>query len=629
MIAAAVVMWGSVGLSYALPNIIMVLQDDLGRHDMLFDGGVDTPSITGNVSRMARDGIILNRMHTHWHCSPTRRSFLSGRLPIHHGEQLSPVGSDDIDLRWTWISAKLKSAGYRTHWFGKGHTGYASWYQLAVNNGFDEYYGYLGGAQSYTSSDRWSNTIPNNETTYSSKLYGEKAIDAVMNHHTDTPFFMYLAWQAVHTPYDQVPGWNKAEYCHGYTEQTHDSTYCGMLWDSDVYMGRLRAALEQKGMWDNTLIVFASDNGGVGSGINYPLRGEKHSNWQGGMQVASFMSGGLIPSNLRGTSSNLTMHVVDMYPTFCNLAGVDPTDDPPVAPLPVDMTNVNKDIYGNASFPPVDGVDVWQYIIHPELVGDNISIAHPYLVLTKEVILAGPHKLLVAQPNFKTENDGWKYPNGSWIESDPTRWPCDQQDGPLDQVLPGIPGQLPCLFNLVEDEREETNLAEDNLDLVHSLWEKLNATVLSSYLHGASGPAGNPGGIPRCSPADLLGPCNETCAKAYYAPYLASQDQAKDSCNMTIVPNFCAENGDLDKRVNLTTVSECCAACNADPKCTAFVLNLGYLPACHLKYDVNPNKGQPSPKCTTGTKGGPTPPAPAGCAHYSTDFPVCGVPGCL
>ncbi|EDQ86316.1 uncharacterized protein MONBRDRAFT_11152 [Monosiga brevicollis MX1] len=161
-------------------------------------------------------------------------------------------------------------------------------------------------------------------------LQDDLAVDAIANHDAETPLFMYLAWQAVHTPYDPVPDWDD-RYCYGYSEQ---------------------------GMWDNTLIVYSSDNGGVEDGINYPLRGEKHSNWQGGMHVASFVSGGLVPANLRGSESFVNVHIADWYPTFAKLAGQDPADDPPVAPLPVDLQDVIK--------------------------------------------------LLVAQNNFKTQNNGWK-----------------------------------------------------------------------------------------------------------------------------------------------------------------------------------------------------------------------------
>lgn len=76
--------------------------------------------------------------YTHWHCSPTRRSFLTGRLPVHHGEQLSPNADDDIDLRMTWISEKLAGVGYTAHWFGKMHTGFRSFRHLGFQHNFTE-----------------------------------------------------------------------------------------------------------------------------------------------------------------------------------------------------------------------------------------------------------------------------------------------------------------------------------------------------------------------------------------------------------------------------------------------------------------------------------------------------------
>jgi hypothetical protein len=117
------------------PHIISILQDDLG----FWDSGVHNPAavaFTHNITGLARQGIVLSYHYTHWHCSPTRRSFLTGRLPIHHGEQLSDNSGDDIDLRMTWISEKLAGVGYDAHWFGKYHTGVRSFRHLAFQHNF-------------------------------------------------------------------------------------------------------------------------------------------------------------------------------------------------------------------------------------------------------------------------------------------------------------------------------------------------------------------------------------------------------------------------------------------------------------------------------------------------------------
>lgn len=140
------------------------------------------------------------------------------------------------------------------------------------------------------------------------------------------------------------------------------------------------AELKRKGMYDDTLILYSADNGGVGDGNNYPLRGEKHTNWQGGMRTASFLSGGFLPRHVRGTRSNMTISITDWYPTFAALAGAQPSDDPLVPPLPIDPKDPGKDIYqGNKSFPPLDGVNIW-----PMLTGLSSVEPHRTLWLSRE-----------------------------------------------------------------------------------------------------------------------------------------------------------------------------------------------------------------------------------------------------
>ena len=97
-------------------------------------------------------------------------------------------------------------------------------------------------------------------------------------------------------------------------------------------------------MWDDSLVVLASDNGGHKGGTNYPLRGQKGTNFEGGIRSATFVSGGLLPARLRGTTNPTVFSITDWYPTFCNLAGADPTDDP-----------VPASAHGDEQWPSVDG----------------------------------------------------------------------------------------------------------------------------------------------------------------------------------------------------------------------------------------------------------------------------------
>ena len=297
------------------PHIVMVLQDDLGHHDVGFGGGGGA-NITQNVTKLAEEGVILTAHYVFYWCSPTRRSFLTGRLPVHHGEMLSDYHTDDIDLRWTTIAEKLKKgAGYKSFWFGKGHTGYRSTAHLPVNLGFDGHVGFLIGQQSYTSTDRWMNDRPYHNGTYSTTLYGDASVAAITAHDAAAaPLFLYLPWQAVHDPYDPVPGCDcNSTDQHGINHKDNLKTYRCMLWASDVQMGRVVTALKAKDMWATTVFVYSADNGGISSlsGNNYPYRGEKRTSFEGGMRAAAFVSGGALPSQLRGTSSGLRMHVVE------------------------------------------------------------------------------------------------------------------------------------------------------------------------------------------------------------------------------------------------------------------------------------------------------------------------------
>lgn len=620
------------------PHIISIIQDDLG----FYDTGIYNENATNwthNITGLAKEGITLSYHYTHWHCSPTRRSFLSGRLPIHHSEQLSSNSGDDIDLRMTWVSGKLAAAGYDTHMFGKWHTGFRSQNHLPANRGFRTATGSLQTGGSYSgpkhttrwqdehpiwTDDDFSNPPPGcgsdpslqrraaacdaskylNKTElpcgepvkfvnvsdpdaccaecskepmcshwvyqtgdsqpgkgnchiktggvvkgcpsqsdrstsglgsgggkpngtakcvneYSTDLWGSLAVQAVDQYtpSKDSPLYVHLCFQAVHVPYDAAPG------------DPTGVVYRGMLWRADIYIGQIVSLLKSKGMWDNTVIVYTSDNGGVEDGSNYPLRGEKHSNWEGGMRTTAFVSGGFVPQALRGTVNPISMHVSDWYATFAYLAGVDTTDDPPEPPLPVDPSKPFQNIYGNKSFPPADAVNLWPMLMNP--TNYSIDSAHTYLVLSKEVLIAGKYKLLVAQPFFKSQNSGWKMPDGTWRApyANETFGCVKQSAGPTEglQPAPGSPGQGVCLFDIRADPGEHLNLADQHPDIVATLWAALNNTALTqrdcvgwSYngVKGAAipGPV-QPDGTTSCSPPELLGTCDAECAYSKWEAY--------------------------------------------------------------------------------------------------------------
>ena len=158
---------------------------------------------------------------------------------------------------------------------------------------------------------------------------------------------------------------------------------------------------------------------------------------------------------------------------------------------------------------------------------------HPALVLSKEVLIAGRFKLLVSQPFFKTQNNGWKRRDGTWRAPNASETvPCMSQDLPPNVSFFPVPtkGRLPCLFDLRADPGEHHNLAADNVDLVMKLWAQLNATVGTQRdcqgwtypkPHAIPGPR-QPGGGTSCSPPELIGNCTTACAQAKWRAFGSS-----------------------------------------------------------------------------------------------------------
>ena len=223
-------------------------------------------------------------------------------------------------------------------------------------------------------------------------------------------------------------------------------------------------------------------------------------------------------------------------PTFCFLAGVDGSDDPPVEPAPVDPATPDRNIWGEHSYPPLDGVNIWPMLVSP--AGLGAAAAHKYLVLSKEVVVAGRHKLLVAQNDHGNpySQNGWQDTAGAW-HGQQMQLGCERIDlaGGLNGSLPGVPGHLPCIFDLSVDSSERHDLVSASASdpsrraatglLLQELWSVLNHTVLTAFCKGLGKWPLEPknesvahvaGAGCQSSPPALLGHCNETCAYAHW-----------------------------------------------------------------------------------------------------------------
>jgi arylsulfatase A-like enzyme len=333
------------------PNIVFILADDLGWNAIGYED-FDLDFATPYISSIARDGIIMENYYSQELCSPGRTAFLTGRYPITYGMQYGNVQSDTewgLPLNETIIAEVLQDVGYETYGLGKWDVGNFSPRYLPTARGFSKYMGYMAG-YSYYFSKRYPNmpqfhdflimddncyygyNLPDMHN-YSTHLYRDVAVETINNHDKSKPLFMYLAFQAVHDPFEDISNMTiPDEFMRpGVADQIAESVvgtkrqeYAKTLNVLDQAVEDIVGALEDTGLMDNTYVIFTSDNGGCykGGGKNGPLRGSKASLWEGGTRVDAFVYS---PNLLKGATSRHTylFHVSDWFKTIARMAGVD------------------------------------------------------------------------------------------------------------------------------------------------------------------------------------------------------------------------------------------------------------------------------------------------------------------
>ena len=425
------------------PNLVFVLVDDWGHADVSFrNPAISTP----NFKDLAEKGLILNRHYVFKYCSPSRVSFLTGRWP-HHGHQynIHPDVELGANINMTMIPAKLKKAGYKTHMVGKWHEGFYQPKYLPINRGFDTSSGFLNGAESHMTqirdcaTDYWKNDdVDTRNGTYDATNYKSDLSDIFNEHNTDDPLFLYLPLHNVHGPFEAPQEWLDIYPANSTCEKRR--TYQAMVSVADNVTGHVVELLKKKNMWDNTLVVVSADNGGAACmGSNYPLKGSKGTFFEGGVRALAFVGGGLLPESMKGKSTDGFIHIADWYTTFCNLAGVDPSDS------------------GTGKF-DVDGMDVW-----PIITGKNSTSPHEEIVLgyeynKKGAIISGNYKLIVGSQGTQCDHVMWS----------PLDYPC--KDGPT-----GEDCNPNCLYDIVNDPGEKNNLVEKEADVYKKMLDKYNA----------------------------------------------------------------------------------------------------------------------------------------------------------
>lgn len=351
------------------PSVVYILSDDVGWGDLsVHGGGVPTP----NIDRLFSQGVELTQFMGWCVCSPTRAMLLTGRHPIRVGT--GPEVGGELALEETTIAEGFQANGYRTGVFGKWHNGSdpdtpefsAAFYEafksmpnkklsggFGVNaHGFDEAWVYYGGGADFfnrrTVQGRgpvswWHNRdFREHDKGYTDDLVTQYAIDFIRES-KDQPFFCYIPFHIAHAPLqakeDDLAAIDSAEAAElpAASEKTTDEgkhIHAAMLHSMDKNVAAIRAELEKLDLSDNTILVFTSDNGAMEAGSSLPLRGHKHTIYDGGVRLPTAIywpKGGLVG----GRKWKGLCGALDMLPTLMAM-----TDSKMPETRPLDGKNV-------------------------------------------------------------------------------------------------------------------------------------------------------------------------------------------------------------------------------------------------------------------------------------------------
>jgi N-acetylgalactosamine-6-sulfatase len=328
--------------SHERPNILFLLSDDQGIGDVGCYGSRDirTPAI----DRLAAEGVRFTRFYAMPECSPTRAALMTGRYPQRVGGLECAIGlgnvgryddaarlaeAHDLGLppEETSIARLLKDAGFETAIFGKWHLGYERKF-MPDRHGFDRSFGPLGGAVDYFSHSEpdgtpmlYENGVPVTRPGYLTDLLTEEAVRFLRRPHR-RPFFAYVPFTAPHSPFQGPLDGNGKPPAGDPWKGGSRETYAAMVGSLDRGVGEILQALKDSGLAENTLVVFASDNGADPRGDNGELRGRKGGLFEGGIRVPCIVRwpGVLAP----GRVSSRPGIVMDLTASMARVAGAEP-----------------------------------------------------------------------------------------------------------------------------------------------------------------------------------------------------------------------------------------------------------------------------------------------------------------
>lgn len=305
----------------AKPNIVVLLSDDAGYHEFGMNGSTTIP--TPRIDSIAKSGVRFTQGYVSGSvCSPTRAGLLTGRYQQRFGHEFNipPAYSESngLPLTETTMADVLKSAGYRTIALGKWHLGYAPKFQ-PLERGFTDYYGFLQGSRSYwplENAGRLNQLLRDREPVqpetfdYMTDALAREAA-AYIAKSKDKPFFLYLAFNATHSPMHATEADLKA---------AGGNKIAAMTIALDRAVGVVLDELRKQGIADHTLVFFLNDNGGAAGHDNAPLRGHKGSTWEGGFRVPFALQWpGVVPAGQTFTNPVISL---DLFATAIAAAGV-------------------------------------------------------------------------------------------------------------------------------------------------------------------------------------------------------------------------------------------------------------------------------------------------------------------
>ncbi len=442
------------------PNIIIMMADNMGYMDPgCYGGGAVLGAPTPRMDQMAKEGLRLTSFYSETQCTPTRAAMLTGRLPIRTGMALaSETGSNaGISPEEKTLAKVLSDAGYKTAIFGKWHLGDIRESE-PQNMGFDEFFGVLYHLNSYTQSQRigfdprWEAEEPlglveakkgENLTEVASlnvsslafidEQCTDRAIAYIKNQANSTdPFFVYLPFVRTHFPSVQNPKW---------AGKSSKGPYGDGLMEMDSYVGAVLDALREAGIDNNTIVVLTSDNGPTldqwpDSGYS-PFRGGIGTVYEGGVRVPCiFWWPGTIEAD---RTSDGIMCTLDLFTTFALLGGGE---------VPADR--------------PIDGVDQSDFIL-----GRQEDSKREWVVWYIGIdSAANTIPAAMRWHQFKVHARAY-----------------DSFQGPESYY-----GQIPAVYNIEMDPREEHNIAGEH-DFVISAYTKIYRELVASMIEYPNTPS--------------------------------------------------------------------------------------------------------------------------------------------